>query len=95
MQFVKGVLLHKKQFTTKKGNQIPVVSVLDENKTFSQVIDITDFDNYVNGAALGDVVVLPVRVKAVTSDKGNSYINYVVAGEPLNSKSASDHGIPF
>ena len=80
MQFVKGVLLHKKQFKAKTGKVIPVVSVLDENETFSQVIDITDFDGHAVRMTQGAVLQIPVRIKAVVSEKGNPYLNYVTAG---------------
>lgn len=80
MQFVKGVLLHKKQFTTKTGKTIPVISVLDENQTFSQVLDITDFDEHAKLMKQGVVLQIPVKIKAIVSEKGNPYLNYVTAG---------------
>jgi len=80
MQFVKGVLLHKKQFTTKTGKTIPVISVLDENQTFSQVLDITDFDQHAALMKQGTVLQVPVKIKAIVSENGNPYLNYVTAG---------------
>jgi hypothetical protein len=80
MQFLTGALLHKKQFTTKQGKQIPVISILDEYEKFSQVVDITDFDNFAASMDVGATIQIPIRVKAVVSEKGNPYLNYVTAG---------------
>lgn len=83
MQFIEGTLLHKKSFQSKKGNTIPVVSVLDEYSKFSQVVDITDFDNQINGLEVGKRVRIPIKSRAGVSDRGNPYINYVSAGVPV------------
>jgi len=83
MQYVEGVLLHRKSFQSKKGKQIPVVSILDDYENHSQVIDVTDFDNRVNGIHTGVKVRLPIRSRAGVSERGNAFINYVVAGEPV------------
>ncbi|EMS77191.1 hypothetical protein [Desulfotignum phosphitoxidans] len=80
MQYIEGVVLHRKSFQSKKGKEIPVVSILDEYDKFSQVVDITDFDNHVNGVSKGIKVRLPVRSRPGVSDRGNAFINYVVAG---------------
>jgi hypothetical protein len=88
MQYVKGKLLHRKQFKTKRNKEILVISILDENEKFSQVLDITDFDNYTNGTELGSKIWVPVKVKAVVSQKGNLYLNYVTAGSVMPVETA-------
>lgn len=80
MHYIEGVVLHRKSFQSKKGKEIPVVSILDEYEKFSQVVDITDFDNNVNGVSKGIKVRLPVRIRPGVSDRGNAFINYVSAG---------------
>ena len=82
MQTVIGTLLHKKIIKTKKGNNLSVISMLDEYDNYSQVIDITDFDNLVNGTDTGVIIELPIRSRSGVSERGNTFINYVVAGKP-------------
>lgn len=82
MIFIEGTLLHKKSFKSKKGQEIPVVSLLDKYDSHSQVIDITDFDNQINGLEIGKEIRVPVKSRAGVSDRGNAYINYVSAGVP-------------
>jgi hypothetical protein len=85
MQYLEGVLLHKKQVPTKKGTMLDVVSILDEvpdGKSSPKVRDVTDFDNYVNGVEIGKTVFIPVKVREGVSAKGNAYINYITAGPP-------------
>jgi len=84
MQFVQGILLHKKQVPIKTGKRagqdLPVVSVLDEYDGYSRVIDVTDFDNHINGIETGRHIEIPIRSTCGVSKKGNPYINYTVAG---------------
>lgn len=80
MQFVTGTILHTKVVKSRKGREIPVVSILDEYQQYSQVIDVTDFDGFVNGYGKGTVVHMPIRTRPGVSQKGNAYINYVAAG---------------
>lgn len=86
MQFIEGKLLHKKSVKiktgTRAGEDLPVISILDDYDSHSMVVDITDFDNHVNGMELGKTIRLPIRSRAGVSQKGNPYINYVTAGRP-------------
>jgi len=82
MQKLIGPLLHKKSFTSKKGVVIPVISILDEHQKFSEVIDLTDFDNSAAQIDVGQMIEVPFRSRPNTSKKGELFINYVVDGEP-------------
>jgi hypothetical protein len=88
MHLVRGKLLVKKSFTSKKGTPIPTIQILSQSQTFAKVIEIVDFDNQVNGTELGTTIQLPVRISARTSERtGRSYLNYVVDGKPEVMKS--------
>ena len=69
MQILRGTLLHKKSFTSKKGNTIPVISVLDASENFTKVIDITDFDNEAASYNVGDEIELAFRSTANVSER--------------------------
>lgn len=88
MQYVEGTLLHKKQVQTKKGGTLDVVSILDDYTSHSQVVDITDFDGHINGIETGKRITVPVKCRAGVSERGNTYINYVTAGKPLEQGSS-------
>jgi len=83
MQFIKGILLHRRTIKTKKGQDLNIVSILDQYKTHSQVVDITDFDNFLDNIEIGQSVEFPFRSRPGVSDRGNTYINYVTAGQPV------------
>lgn len=87
MQFLNGKILHKKEIKTKKGNILDVVSILDEYETYSQVIDLTDFDNHMSNYQEGQDVTIPFKARPGVSDRGNTYINYVVAGPVMETPS--------
>lgn len=87
MQFIEGQILNKKSFTIRNGKnagkKVPVISILDQYPSHSQVVDITDFDEYVNGIEEGTTIKLPFRSRPGVSEKGNTYINYVTAGAAI------------
>jgi hypothetical protein len=86
MQFIQGVILHRKSFTIKKGKNtgkdIPVIEMLDPYPNHSAVVDVTDFDHHLQDCREGDKVTIPVRISTGISQKGNPYINYTSAGAP-------------
>lgn len=86
MQFIEGQLLNKKSFMAKSGKsagrEISVVSILDQYPSHSQVVDLTDFDNYVGDIEPGTKLRVPFRARPGVSDRGNTYINYVTSGQP-------------
>lgn len=90
MKQIIGTLLHTKEVTSKKGRQFTVVSILDEYENYTEVVDITDFDGYVNGAQKGELICLPYRSRPGVSERGNAYINYVTVGKPDILKRIAD-----
>jgi hypothetical protein len=81
MILLEGQLLHKKQIERQGKENLPIVSILDENPRFSRVLDLADFENRFSEVMPGQLVSVPISIR-INEGKDRSYINYAVADMP-------------
>lgn len=79
MIYLLGTVLNNKQVKTDKSTFM-IYQILDQNKRYSRVVDVADFEDFLAGTE-GAEIKVPVSIKVNKSDKGGVFMNFSAVGK--------------